>query len=506
MVEHNNEKVILTGENLSLEQVHSVAVLHAPVEIAASAKERINKARKIVYDITKSDREIYGITTGTGANKDVRIPQDIISEFQERVLVSHCIGTKPYYPEEIVRAIMLCRANAMAKGGAGVQLEIVEMFVNFLNAGIHPITPMRGSVGTSDLGPMAELSLPLIGLGEVIYKGEKVKASEALKKAGLSPLKLGPKDGIALCNNNGISMGHGAMVIKKCEDLLNTADISYALLLEGYRGNITPLHPGVHKARPHIGQQFVAERIRKLLEGSYLFDKGTQRSCQDPISFRSAVQVHGACRDALRFAREGIDIEINSVGDNPLVLIEEEDIISNGNYHIGTVIMRFELLGIALASLANMIGNRLTRIMTPEFGGLPRFLSPDAGTSCGFSTMQKTFASLYAEIRHLANPATLDALQVANNVEDHGTMGPYVIQKTEKIINTLHYILGMELFVAAQALDLIKEFRLGKGTKIAYDEIRSIVPTLKEDRLLQVDIEKAANYVASGSLLKKVIV
>jgi histidine ammonia-lyase len=260
-----SEKVIINGNELTVEQVYAVASLNAPVAIDPLALEKVKKGRKIVNDITKSNREVYGITTGTGANKDVRIPQDLVTEFQNRILVSHCVGIKPYYPEDIVRAIMLCRANAMAKGASGVQPQIVEMFVDMLNAGIHPVTPMRGSVGTSDLGPMAELSLPIIGLGEVFYKGEKMPSKKALKLAGLTPVKLAPKDGITLCNNNGITMGHGTMVIKLCEQLLDTADLSYALLLEGYRGNVSPLHPGVSKVRPHIGQEFVANKIDKLI-------------------------------------------------------------------------------------------------------------------------------------------------------------------------------------------------------------------------------------------------
>lgn len=499
----STEKIVINGNDLTVEQVHAVASLSAPVEIAQSAMGRVKKGRQIVDDITNSDMEVYGITTGTGANKDVRIPQELVTEFQNRILISHCIGIKPYYSEEIVRAIMLCRANTMAKGATGVQPQIVEMFVDMLNAGIHPLTPMRGSVGLSDLGPMSELSLPLIGLGEVIYKDKKMPSAKALEMAGLTPLKLAAKDGISLCNNNGLTMGHGTVIINMCQQLLDTADISYALLLEGYRGNVTPLHPGVGKVRPHIGQEIVLTRVRNLLEGSFLWDSGIQRSCQDPVSLRSAIQVNGACRDALRFAKEGIEIEINSSGDNPLVLIEENDMISNGNYHIATVVMRFEMLGIALASLANMIGNRLTRIMTPEFANLPRFLTPDPGTSCGFSTMQKTFASLYAEIRHLANPAMLDALQVANLVEDHATMGPYVLQKTEKIIGSMHYIIGMEMFVAAQAIDLIGKPKLGKGTELAYETIRSVVPALKEDRLLNANIENAAKLIESGRVLQE---
>jgi histidine ammonia-lyase len=498
------DPIVLTGDDLTIDDVIRVARHYAEVSIGEQVMERIRRDRKIVEKIAQQDIPIYGITTGVGANRNVKIPADDSSGFQNRILLSHCIGVGPDYSEEVVRAVMVTRANALAKGGTGVQPDILKMYIDLLNRRVHPVTPSRGSVGAADLGPMAEIGLIFIGQGEVMYQGKKMSAAEALKKAGLKPLVLGPKDGLILCSNNAVSIGHGSLILHRCAALLDLADLSSALSLEGFRGNITPLNPSANLFRSHRGQMKCTEDLLAYLEGSFLWVPGTQRSVQDPISYRSVVQVHGACRDILQFAFEGMEIELNSVGDNPLILADEEKLFSHGNFHIGTLVMRFDFLGIQLSSLANMIQNRIQRLMTPEFSDLPKFLTRNPGLSIGFSTLQKAYTALAAEIRHLANPGSLDALPVANSVEDHSTMGPFVINKTERILENLEYMIGIEFMVAAQAIDLLEHPKLGKGTEVAYQCIRQVIHKLESDRILREDIENARSLVASGTLLEQV--
>jgi histidine ammonia-lyase len=500
----SNEPVVLTGETLTIAEVNRVAIHRALVQIDQKAIDRVSRDRKVVERLAKQDNPIYGVTTGVGANRSVKILTEDIVHFQSRILLSHCIGIGPYLSEEVVRAVMVTRANALAKGGSGVQPEILQMYIDLLNYQIHPLTPSRGSVGMADLGPMAEMGLVFIGQGEVMYKGERMAASQALAMAGLKQVTLGPKDGLILCSHNALTIGHGSLVLQRCSALLDHADLSYALSLEGFRGNIMPIDSRANSSRPHPGQIESTNDLLKYLEGSFLWQQGTQRAVQDPLSYRCAVQVHGACREVFHFVKQGLDIELNSMSDNPLLLPDEEKFISHGNFHIQTIAMRFDFLGIQLASLANQIQNRIQRLMTPEFSQLTKFLTVHEGLSCGFSTLQKAYTVLAAEIRHLANPGSLDALPVANSMEDQATMAPFVIQKTERILDNLEYMIGIEFMVAAQAVDLLGHPQLGKGTEKAYQCIRKVIPKLESDRILKDDIENAREMVASNKVLKAI--
>ncbi|MGO4889872.1 histidine ammonia-lyase [Anaerobacillus sp. MEB173] len=498
----NINPVVITGEELTLQDVVNVAKNKATVTLGTGVIEQIRHERNALLDITKNSAPIYGVTRGVGANKNIEVPKNLISEYQTRILLSHCIGTGPFFSEEIVRAVMVTRANSLAKGRTGVQPEILEMYVDMLNYEIHPLTPSQGSIGAGDLGPMAEMGLAFIGKGEVSFQGEVVPTKQAFEQVGLTPITLGPKDGLILCSHNAVSIGHGTLLLDRYAALLDHADMAYALSLEAFRGNVTPLHHKPNELRQHQGQARCTKNIVAYLEDSFLWEKGIQRGVQDPISYRSAVQVHGACRDVLSFAADGMNIELNSVGDNPLLLLEEDRLISHGNFHIQTIAMRFDFLGIQSSSLANMIQNRFQRLMSPEFSNLPKFLTSDPGLSNGFSTLQKTYTALAAEIRHLANPGCLDALPVANGVEDHATMGPFVIQKMEKIIEKLEMMIGIELMVAAQAIDLLDKPKLGKGTEVAYQCIRRYIPKLENDRVLRQDIEQAHNIIKNRFILE----
>ncbi|MGG1599731.1 HAL/PAL/TAL family ammonia-lyase [Paenibacillus naphthalenovorans] len=498
-------EIVLNGEQLTVQDVVRAACQNVRVRFGGEVMERAAADREALLRIAGRNTPIYGVTTGVGANRNVVISPEDMAAYQRRILVSHCVGIGPYYPESVVRAILTVRANALAKGGSGVNPEILHMHAAFLNKGIHPLTPSGGSVGAADLGPLAEMGLAFIGEGEVMYKGEIVPAAQALHAAGLDPVVLGPKDGLILCSHNSASLGHAALLLHRCACVLDLVDLSSSLSLEGFGGNVSPLDARIGRFRPHPGQLSCANDIRAYLEGSYLWEGKVQRTVQDPISFRSVTQVHGACRDVYEFALQGMNIELNSLGDNPFVLTDEEEVVSHGNFHIATIAMRFDFLGIQLSSLAGMIQNRLQRLMTSEFSGLPKFLARREGTTNGFSTLQKTYTALAAEIRHFADPGSLDALPVANGVEDHATMAPWVMQKTERILDKLEYMIGIELMAAAQAIDLRGHPRLGRGTEAAYACIRRFIPPLDDDRVLRQDIESARRLAADGTLLEAVM-
>ncbi|MFZ5945829.1 MAG: HAL/PAL/TAL family ammonia-lyase [Bacillota bacterium] len=494
-------KVILTGETLTIEEVYAIAVSKVDVEISEAAMQKVSESREVVEEIAKSDKLYYAVNTGTGSNKNVRISKEDLEDFQKRIILSHCIALEPNFPEHIVRAIMAVRINGMLKGAAGVQPQIVNLLKEMLNRKIHPIVPTRGTVGSSDIGPLSHLTLPLIGLGEVYYQGRKVSSKEAFDKENLKTINLGAKDGIGIINSNAASIGYAALLLWDCRELINLVDVSYALNLEGFRGNVSPLYPDSYELRPHPGQIESASIIRNVLEGSFLWNPDTARSVQDPISYRSSTQVHGTCREALEFVENAIRIEMNSMGDNPMISIEKRDMLSHGQFQITKIAVSFDFLKIALANLSTTLCTRILRLVDPTFSDLTAFLSPNPGICCGYSTFQKTISHLHSEIRHLANPTSMDYLPLNRDVEDISTMAPLTISNTEKLIKNLRILIGVEFMLATQAVDLLEKPTLGKGTKIAYDLVRSVVPFLDEDRIISTDVDKVHELLLSGKFI-----
>ncbi|OGB88714.1 MAG: histidine ammonia-lyase [candidate division NC10 bacterium RIFCSPLOWO2_12_FULL_66_18] len=498
------DALILRGQGLDLAGVVRVAREGARVQLSPEARARVRAARQVVERLSKEDRPIYGVTTGLGASKDVRLAAEDLPDLQRRVLLSRSVAVGPRFGTDVVRAMLVARANAMATGGSGITPEILDTLVAMLNAGVHPVVPSVGSIGAADLPQLAHLSLPLIGLGEAEYRGARLPGDEALRRAGLHPVALGPKDGLALVSSNAASVGHGALVLWDALAALEVATVAAGLSLEGFRGNLSPLDPRVQAARPAPGQGEVASRLRAILEGSDLSDAGTARSVQDPLSFRCVTQVHGAAQAAIAFAQESVEIELNSAGDNPLVLPDDGAILSTGNFHVPALALGFDLLGLALAQVASLATGRVIQLMSPAASGLPLFLSPYGGTRTGFATLQKTLTALRAEIRHLANPASLDFLPVSEGVEDHATMAPLTVRKAGEIVAGLTAILAIELMVAAQAVDLRDSLRLGRGTRTAYTVLREVVQPLDEDRVIGPDVERIQELITSGRFLAAV--
>ena len=411
----------------------------------------------------------------------------------------------PAYRTPVVRAIMLARLNGMARGGAGVSPQVFATLMKMLNRSIHPVVPSRGSVGMSDLAQLAHLSLPLIGLGEVEFEGEVMPSPAAFKRAGLEPCTLGAKDGLALCSANSASTGHGALVLANVIRILAYADIAAALSFEAFRANPSPLDERLQSVRPHPGQVIVMERFRALLNGSALCEPGAEVALQDPLSYRCISQVHGACNDSLTFARSVVEVELNSTGDNPIVLPDEGSIISNGNFHPAGLSMAFDMLAMAVGQLVGVATARVLRLNEPRLSRLPDQLTGQPGLNSGMGVLQKTITALNSEARFLASPGSLDYMPIANSIEDHSTMATFVVSKADKMAEIAQYVLAIEMLCSTQGIDLRdKELRLGQGTQAAYDVIRGTVSVMEEDRVVADDVAAVYGLLSQGKVLDAV--
>ncbi|MDQ6822369.1 MAG: aromatic amino acid lyase [Actinomycetota bacterium] len=498
------DEVLITGSDLTVEQVARVAWHRSAVGVAPSARARMEASRKVVNRLVAGETPVYGLNTNVGALKDARIADSDQPLFQRHILLSHSAGVEPNHSTDVVRAILLARLNGMARGGAGVQPAVFDALLAMLDAGLHPLVPRRGSIGMSDLVPLAHMSLPLIGEGEAELDGQLLSGADAMAAAGIDLPTLGAKDGLALVSANSASVGHGALAIIRCVDLLALADVAAALSLEGLGGHATVLDHQIDDARPFSGQLTSAHQMRLLLEGSSLWTAPPTLGVQDPISFRSAVQVHGAVLDVLASVRGTLETELNSTGDNPMVLIDREAIISDGNFHPAGLSIAFDTLKIALAQLTSMAANRVVRLMDPHFTHLAAYLSPRPGLNVGLGVLQKTATALNAEVRLAADPTSLDYIPVAGAIEDHATMAVEGVAQAAQAIDSAFGVFAVELLVAAQAIDLREGITLGAGTGAAYRTVRACCPFTEDDRLLAREIANVRALLEDGSLLDAV--
>ncbi|RRD65425.1 HAL/PAL/TAL family ammonia-lyase [Fretibacterium sp. OH1220_COT-178] len=495
--------VVLDGKSLSITDLANIANHGALVGIDSKAMERVKASRELVHKLCDSEKPIYGFNAGVGWNKDVRIERDFYRQFNTDMIRSHCIAIPPEASEQEVRATMAVRLNALLWGCTGSSPDIPVLMAAMLNEGIHPVIPERGSLGEADIGSLAHLGLAMIGEGNVHYRGKRMSAAEALREANLEPISTGPKDGHAIISSNALAAGQGALVLHALQELIETAEIVYAVSLEAFNGNTTPLDPKVQSVRPFKGQNESAAKIRSYLKGSYIYDEDPDRPLQDPLCFRDAAHVHGAVREAIDYVRSLLTVQINSSDDNPCLLLEEGRIVSCANFEPLPWVLGFEMLGIALSHVSKASCLRSIKLCTPAFSGLPRFLSPHPRTIC-FGTLQKTFVSLDNEIRNLINPSSMDGFCVAGEIEDRFTNAPFVVQKIRKVLDNLRYILGMELMHAVQALDFRGDKRISEAAKACHAEVRRSIAFYVTDRPLTDDIEKARRLIASGALLKAV--
>lgn len=499
------KKIIIDGNSLTLEDVVQVCRHYREVELSQEAKENILKSRKVVDDFVENEQVVYGITTGFGKFSDVTISKEDSKLLQRNLIVSHAVGAGEPFPTDVVRGIMLLRINSLAKGYSGVRLETIETLIEMLNKRVHPVIPEKGSLGASgDLAPLSHMVLPMLGLGKAEYQGEILDGATAMAKAGIDTIQLTAKEGLALINGTQAMTAVGALTVYDAIDLLKVADIAAALSFEAQNGIVTALDSRIHRLRPHKGQIDTASIILKLLQGSNMTSKQGEIRVQDAYALRCVPQVHGASKDAINYVKEKIEIEINSVTDNPLVFPDTKEGLSGGNFHGQPMALSLDLLGIALSEIANISERRLERLVNPALSGLPAFLVEKGGLNSGFMIVQYSAAALVSENKVLAHPASVDSIPSSANQEDHVSMGTIAARKAKEIMENTRRVLAMELMCACQAIDLRGNKGLGLGTKAAYELIRKEVDTLVDDRPLYEDINKCEYLITSRKLIEKV--
>ena len=502
------ESKALTGDDLRLADVWAVAVDRAPVGLADAAREQMRAARDLVERAVHGKQEhTYGVNTGFGRFVSRSIPEELTGELQLRLLRSHACGVGEPYPPEIVRAAMLLRANALAKGFSGCRVQTVELIVACLNSGLLPHVPSRGSVGASgDLAPLAHLALPLIGEGEAWFEGRRLPGDEALAAAGLEPVRLEAKEGLSLVNGTQFMAAFGALGLIRAQRAAKAADIASAVSLEALQGSRTSFLPQIHAARPLRGQIDSAANVLRLLEDSAINE--AHRWCdkvQDAYSVRCAPQVHGASRDLLDYVSYTVTTELNSATDNPLVLVEDELLVSNGNFHGQPLAFALDALAMAVAELADISERRIERLVNPSLsGGLPAFLTGDGGLNSGFMIPQYVAASLVSENKVLSHPASVDSIPTSAGQEDHVSMGNAAGVKAWQVLANAERVLAIELLAGVQGIEFLAPLRPGVGVRAARELVRSLSPRLRDDRQLSGDIEAVAAAVRDGSLVEAV--
>lgn len=494
--------LLLTGDDLRLDDVWAVAVGGTTARLADSARVRMQRARELVD--TEAGEHTYGVNTGFGRFVSESIPADQVEELQLRLLRSHSCGVGEPYPPEVVRAAMLLRANALAKGYSGAHIATVELLLDLLRLGVLPRVPARGSVGASgDLAPLAHLALPLVGEGEAWVDGTLLSGAEALARVGLAPVRLASKEGLSLINGTQFMTAMAALALVRAGRLARAADVACAMSLEALQGSQTSFHPAIHDARPLRGQRESAANVRLLLDGSAIIE--SHRWCdkvQDAYSLRCAPQVHGASRDLLAYAEATVAVEVNAATDNPLVLVDEATIVSNGNFHGQPVAFALDATAIAVSELASISERRVERMVNPSLsGGLPPFLvSREEGLNSGFMITQYVAAALVSENKALSHPASVDSIPTSAGQEDHVSMGNASGLKALQVLANAERVLAIELLSGAQAVEFLAPLEPGRGVAAARAFVRSLSARVKEDRSLAADIERLADAVRDGQL------
>src|SRR5437667_7886758 len=492
----------LNGQTLTLAEIVTVAFGDAPVQISPSARPRILASRKVVEDIIGRGTVVYGVSTGFGKLSDVRIQHDHLGELQLNLVRSHACGIGNPLSEPEVRAMMLLRANVLALGLSGIRFEIIEMLCKMLNRRVCPVVPEKGSVGASgDLAPLAHLALSLIGEGEAFFQGERMESRAAFRLAGLEPVELQAKEGLALLNGTQAMHAVGGLALLRAKRLSRIADIAGAMSLEALKGTPTAFDSRIHDARPHPGQQEVAEHLCYLLRESEIRQShlaGDPR-VQDAYSLRCMPQVHGAIRGALAHCENVFEIESGSATDNPLIFAETGDVLSGGNFHGAPLALALDYAAIALTDLMSISERRTDRLVNPDLNeGLPPFLARHAGTHSGFMVLHVASVSLLSEARVLAHPSSVDNLPTSGGKEDHVSMGMTAALKLRTIVENAEHLLAVELLAGAEALEFRRPLKGGAGVEQAYERVRSISPAVHEDRSLSLDIERVAAAIRDG--------
>ena len=494
--------VSLDGHSLSIDDLVRVARENEVVEVAGESRIRMERSRAVIEDRLREGVAVYGVNTGFGKFSDVVIGDRDLALLQRHLIVSCCVGVGEPFAVEVVRAMLLLRANSLAAGDSGVRPLVVDGLVAMLNGGVHPIVPQKGSVGASgDLAPLAHLALVLMGEGRALYGGEVMDGASALQRAGITPVVLQAKEGLSLCNGTQAMTALGALAVHDAQRLADTADIVGALSAEALRAVVAAFDERIQRSRPHAGQVTSARHLRRLLRDSPAIAESARERVQDAYALRCMPQVHGASRDAIGYVRGVVETEMNSVTDNPLVYPDEGDVLSGGNFHGQPVALVMDFLGIALAELASISERRTERLLNPALNmGLPAFLTEAGGLNDGLMVAQYTAAALVSENKGLAHPASVDSIPTCANQEDHVSMGTIAARQAREILGNAQVVLAIELLCACQALDL-RELAPGPRTGAAHALLRERVAVLRDDRELHGDIEQAAALVRGGALL-----
>jgi histidine ammonia-lyase len=498
-------RVRLTGRDLALAAVAAVARDGAVVELDDGARARMLASRAVVERALNAGRPVYGLTTALGSRVGERVAREDAAAFSLRTLRGRATAVGKPLSTELVRAAMVVRLNGLCWGGAGVSLPVAHGLAAMLNAGVHPVIPRSGSVGTADLCLLAHLGLALVGEGEAELGGERLPAGDALARAGLEAVQIGAKDGLAICSSCAVSVGTATLALLDARDLLAAVQIAAALSMEGFRANLSPIDARAVAARPAPGQEWSAAGLRPLLMGGALVAPGAARRLQDPLSFRCASQIHGSLQTALGSLEAALVPELSGGADNPLVIVEDDELISTGNFHVPALALALDTTAIAITQVAAAASERPARLAAERLSGLPANLTPLGPTHTGVGVLQRTAQSLTVEIRHLATPLAFDSHIGADGVEDDSTNTVQAALRVRDQLERFRLLVAVELVSAAQAVDLAAPAALGAGTGAAYACVRELVAPLVDDRPLGVDVERVAREaLMNGHLLARV--
>jgi len=510
-------KLLIDGNSLTLEKIEDFIDNNLQIALTKTAEAKIKKARKLIDDWIENDKVIYGVTTGFGEFANVKISKGKLEELQQNLIVSHSVGVGQLLPPFIIKTMMLLRVNALAKGHSGIRLETLKLLIELINNNVIPAVPSQGSVGSSgDLAPLAHLVLALLGKGKVqvfdfvdsstLQFGKLISSKSALKKLGLSPIKLKAKEGLALINGTQMMTAFAAYICVKANKIIKMADISAALSHEALRGTDRAYDLRLHNLRPYSGQVKTAKNMLALIKNSEIRKSHLENDnrVQDSYSLRCIPQIHGASKDTIEYVCSIVETELNSVTDNPLIFPNDKDYIEGGNFHGQPIALVMDFMGIALSELANVSERRTERLVNGQLSNLPRFLTKKGGLNSGLMIAQYTAASLVSENKTLAHPASVDSIPTSANQEDHNSMGSIAARKCYQILQNVQTVIAIELLCASQGIEFLKPLKCGKGTSAAYNRIREFVKPLNHDRELHLDIQKVLELVKSGELLNAV--
>jgi histidine ammonia-lyase len=499
----------LTGTNLTIDDVAAIATARpgeAKLEIHPDSWEKMKRSRQVVLDIVKKGRPVYGINTGFGALASKQIANEDLAQLQYNLIRSHCTGVGKPFSREVTRAIMLSRANCLIQGFSGVTPDTIQLLLEFINHDINPVIPEKGSVGASgDLAPLSHIALALIGEGEVSFQGKLIRSDFAIHQIGKEPAKLGPKDGLALINGTSVMLALGCLALVDAKRLVKQADIIACMTLDAVRGTASAFDLRISQLKPQPGQLDVSQNLLKIISGSEIvISHKEDGKVQDPYSLRCIPQVHGACRQTLRHAEEVLNIELNSVTDNPLVFADTGDVVSGGNFHGEALALCMDYLAMGLSEICNIAERRVEKMMNPHFSDLPAFLTKNSGLNSGLMIAHVTMAALASENKYLCHPASVDSIPTSTDKEDHVSMGVTAGRKLHEVVSNVQYGLAIELLCNTQGIEFLRPLKSSPALEKVYTLVRKHVDPIGEDRIFHKDIDNLTRLIKTNEIIQEV--